>query len=155
MTLRNSINRLRRPEYTGKNRCLPCTVLNVVIAVALVIVVTEITLSSTGLAAATVIGTALTAVSGATIYLRGYLVPGTPRLTEAMLPARVRQWFEKRPPGVDDDAPVDLALKGVGATSNTDARRRSDERPRSRATTEDDQDAHSLEDDSDGTATAE
>ncbi|MFC7196638.1 hypothetical protein ACFQL4_21660 [Halosimplex aquaticum] len=26
------LDRLRRPEYTGENRCLPCTILNVAIA---------------------------------------------------------------------------------------------------------------------------
>lgn len=154
--LRNPIDRLRRPEYTGENRCTPCTVLNVVIAAALVGVAAVVTFSSAGLAAATVVGTAIAVVSGATIYLRGYLVPGTPRLTEIVLPARVRKWFEKRPSGVDDDAPMDLALKGVGATSNTDAQRRTDERSRSGATTDDDQGApDSLEDETDGTATAE
>ncbi|AHF98815.1 hypothetical protein HALLA_08015 [Halostagnicola larsenii XH-48] len=153
MTFRDQIDRLRQPAYTGENRCTPCTILNVVIAAVLVAVAVGVTVSNTGLAAATVVGTVLAAVSGATIYLRGYLVPGTPRLTEAMLPARVRQWFEKRPSGVDDDAPVDLALKGVGATSNTDARRRSDERSRTGATTEDAPD--SIEDDPDGTVTDE
>ncbi|AQL43452.1 hypothetical protein BV210_12460 [Halorientalis sp. IM1011] len=36
-------------------------------------------------------------VSGLSIYLRGYLVPGTPALTKRFLPASVLNWFGKTP----------------------------------------------------------
>ncbi|SFS69967.1 hypothetical protein [Halostagnicola kamekurae] len=124
MTVRDSIDRLRQPDYTGENRCTPCTLLNVAIAAVLVAAATTVALSRTDRVGAAVLGTALAAVSGAAIYLRGYLVPGTPRLTETVLPDRVHRRLETRPSGVDDDASVDLALKGIGATRSAD-----DERP--------------------------
>lgn len=125
MTVRDSIDRLRQPAYTGENRCTPCTLLNVAIAAVLVVAATTLALSRTDRVGAAVVGTALAAVSGATIYLRGYLVPGTPRLTETVLPDRVHRRLETRPSGVDDDASIDLALKGIGATRSADDERRS------------------------------
>jgi len=79
------IDRFRRPEYTGANRCLPCTVLNVVIAVVVSGVVAVL---------APPAGVVLLVVSLASIYLRGYLVPGTPRLTKRYLPASIRERFD-------------------------------------------------------------
>ncbi len=79
------IDAIRRPEYTGSNRCLPCTVVNSLIAVA-----------ASTIAAMTMsvgVGTAVLAVCGAAIYLRGYLVPGTPTLTKRYLPDRVHRLF--------------------------------------------------------------
>jgi hypothetical protein len=89
----------RQPEYTGENRCVPCTIVNTLIALliaggaALVAVqFTRPTLA--GSLAAIVLGLSLTA-----IYLRGYLVPGTPTLTKRYLPERVLAWFDKAPEG--------------------------------------------------------
>jgi hypothetical protein len=78
--------RLCRPEYTGENRCLPCTAVNLVIAAGL----TGAT-ATVSLPAAAAVG----AVSLASIYARGYLVPGTPELTKRYLPERVLGWFGK------------------------------------------------------------
>jgi hypothetical protein len=78
--------RLCRPEYTGENRCLPCTAVNLVIAAGL----TGAT-ATVSLPAAAAVG----AVSLASIYGRGYLVPGTPELTKRYLPERVLGWFGK------------------------------------------------------------
>jgi len=78
--------RLRQPEYTGRNRCVPCTIVNVAIGIGL----------SLGLAlwsrpvAVTVGGVALAAV-----YLRGYLIPGTPALTKRYLPTWLSTRFGK------------------------------------------------------------
>ncbi|WP_255169565.1 hypothetical protein [Natrononativus amylolyticus] len=76
---------LRQPEYTGENRCTPCTVLNVAIAVlvggALALVVPAA-------------GVVALACSLLIIYLRGYLVPGTPELTERFLPDSVLARFD-------------------------------------------------------------
>jgi hypothetical protein len=77
--------RLRRPEYTGRNRCVPCTVVNLLVAAALTVVVATVSP-----AAAAVVGL----VALAAIYLRGYLVPGTPALTKRYLPASVLDWFD-------------------------------------------------------------
>jgi hypothetical protein len=64
------VDTVRRPEYTGENRCAPCTVVNaVIVAVA-------------GLAIGVVSpvgGVAVLAVGAALVYLRGYVVPYTPQ----------------------------------------------------------------------------
>lgn len=64
------LERLRRPEYTGENRCRPCTVVNLAIiaAVGAVVVVWNVVW------AALVVGVGLVVLA-----LRGYVVPGTPR----------------------------------------------------------------------------
>ena len=71
------LERLRNPAYTGENRCTPCTAVNV--GLALVV---------SGLAALLAIEFAAVVLSASllAIYLRGYLVPGTPTLTERYLP---------------------------------------------------------------------
>ena len=95
--------RLRQPEYTGRNRCVPCTVVNLAIAIALAAVVT-----TWSPAAAVVFG----GVALTSIYFRGYLVPGTPALTKRYLPHRLLAWFEKAQPGgpVTDADPGSLLL---------------------------------------------
>ncbi|WP_233553842.1 hypothetical protein [Halococcus sp. IIIV-5B] len=45
----------------------------------------------------TIAGVGVFALSLAAIYLRGYLVPGTPILTKRYLPDRVLRWFDKEP----------------------------------------------------------
>jgi|AntDeeMetagen134_2_1112570.scaffolds.fasta_scaffold00809_4 hypothetical protein len=69
------IDKLRQPEYTGENRCTPCTAVNVAIATAGGTLVAK--------AKSPVLGTAAFGVSLGTIYLRGYLVPGTPNSRSA------------------------------------------------------------------------
>ena len=89
---------LRRPEYTGENRCLPCTVVNTVIAVVLAAVVSG--LVATELAGTTVAFGVAGAVLGGSlvlIYLRGYLVPGTPALTKRYFPPWLLGAFGKDP----------------------------------------------------------
>jgi hypothetical protein len=61
---------LKRPEFTGSNRCWPCTVLNV--ALLALVVGVLVPFRPIPAAAAAVVGTAV-------IWLRGYLVPYTPR----------------------------------------------------------------------------
>ena len=81
------LDRLRRPEYTGANRCLACTAVNVAIATVGAVAVTAVGGSLLG---AVGFGAALAA-----IWLRGYLVPGTPELTKRYLPERVLRLFGK------------------------------------------------------------
>lgn len=91
------LGRLRRPEYTGVNRCLPCTAVNVAIAIAgaaALAAVGAIELAALGLS-----------VSLAAIWLRGYLVPGTPELTKRYLPERVLRLFGK---GREPAPPADV-----------------------------------------------
>lgn len=96
---------LRQPEYTGENRCEPCTVLNLLIAAVLGWLVSR--RSRLG-------GVLAVAVSTVLIYFRGYLVPGTPALTKRYLPPTVLRWFGK-------DPEPDVASGFGGAVSNDDA----------------------------------
>lgn len=97
-----ALDRFRKPAYTGENRCLPCTGVNVAIGAAAAAVLAVV--------ATPAVGAAAFVVSLAAIWLRGYLVPGTPELTKRYLPEPVLAWFGKdeRPteetPTVDDPA---------------------------------------------------
>ncbi|WP_336328702.1 hypothetical protein [Halovenus sp. HT40] len=108
---------LRQPEYTGENRCLPCTVVNTIIATVLAGAVAAggrlLAEPVVGVAA----GTGVLAVSLGAIYFRGYLVPGTPALTKQYLPQRVLAWFGKAPDNttVDTDLDPERALVNAGA----------------------------------------
>ncbi|WP_251329862.1 hypothetical protein [Haloplanus pelagicus] len=109
MSLGDRVDRLRQPEYTGTNRCLPCTVVNL----ALAVVVAGAVAAVSPVAAAAVL-----AVSVAAVYLRGYLVPGTPTLTKRYLPDAVLRLFDKHgaaPLTVDDDAALESFLLSVDA----------------------------------------
>ena len=80
------VEKVRDPEYTGENRCSPCTVLNI----ALLLVLTV------ALALYVPIGAAIVLLIGASIiYFRGYLVPGTPTLTSRYFPRSVLTLFGK------------------------------------------------------------
>jgi hypothetical protein len=99
-----TIRRLRQPEYTGDNRCLPCTAVNLVLA-ALASAVLSVFLSPG-------VGALAFVVSLAAIYLRGYLVPGTPELTKRYFPDWLLAWFDKEPDrradlSIDPDEGVD------------------------------------------------
>jgi hypothetical protein len=83
-----SLSSLRQSKYTGENRCLPCTIVNIALAALA---------SALFTVASTVLGAGTFVVSLLIIYLRGYLVPGTPTLTKRYLPDRVLRWFEKEP----------------------------------------------------------
>ncbi|AGB17327.1 hypothetical protein Halru_2752 [Halovivax ruber XH-70] len=91
------VDRVRQPEYTGANRCIPCTIVNVVLALAFAIavggVVGIVGRAATGALAASVV----LVVSLLAIYVRGYLVPGTPTFTKRYFPDRVLAWFDKEP----------------------------------------------------------
>ncbi|MDZ5811354.1 hypothetical protein U4E84_08330 [Halorubrum sp. AD140] len=93
------LGRVRRPEYTGENRCLPCTAVNVAIGVAAAVAVGSVTAPG--------LGALVLLASLAAIWLRGYLVPGTPELTRRYLPERVLRLFgkgRKAVPPTDIDA---------------------------------------------------
>ncbi|MFB6125425.1 MAG: hypothetical protein ABEJ59_05650 [Halanaeroarchaeum sp.] len=80
---------LRRPEYTGANRCTPCSIVNVLVAGVVSAVLWALFwpwLAVTALA-----------VSLGAIYFRGYLVPGTPTLTKRYFPDVVLRAFDKDP----------------------------------------------------------
>lgn len=93
-TLATIVDGLRSPEYTGSNRCPPCTIFNLMLV--------GITAIVAGSFAATA-GIVIVAVGVVTVWLRGYVVPGTPRITKRYLPPRVLTWFDKR---IDDSTDV-------------------------------------------------
>lgn len=80
------IHRYQNPAYTGPNRCMPCTITNVAIAAV----------GSLALAAvAPPLGVAAFGAALLTIYLRGYLVPGTPTFTRRYFPDWLLAVFDK------------------------------------------------------------
>lgn len=92
--------RLRRPEYTGENRCRACTVVNV--AVLLVVV------AGIGVVAARPFPAAVVGIVGAgAIVLRGYLLPFTPRFAPALVAPLPGSFFAHTAPA-DSDALADL-----------------------------------------------
>ncbi|MBX0323816.1 hypothetical protein EGH21_12325 [Halomicroarcula sp. F13] len=88
------LDRLRNPDHTGENRCWPCTVVNVAIAGILTALVAVVAVELAAVVAV---------VSLVAIALRGYLVPGTPRLTQTYLPERVLRAFGKAPAPTEPD----------------------------------------------------
>jgi hypothetical protein len=90
------LERLEQPAYTGENRCTPCTVVNLLLAAALAALAGR---RNRALGLGVFLG------SAALIYLRGYLVPGTPELTKRYLPASVLARFGKtdRPEAVPEE----------------------------------------------------
>lgn len=104
MSLSTSFDGLRRPEYTGENRCLPCTVVNLVIAIALGGGVAALfVIAGRGTEQAVLSGGVVVAASAGLIYLRGYLIPGTPTLTKRYMPPWLLRLFGKAPDPVRDD----------------------------------------------------
>jgi len=69
-TIQILFHAIRRPAYTGENRCWPCTVLNLLITAVLALAVGIIE---------PVLGVLIGSICLVLIYLRGYVVPGTPR----------------------------------------------------------------------------
>lgn len=107
MARRSPLARLRRPAYTGANRCLPCTVVNLLLVAVAALGVSLL---------APVAALAVAGLGAAAVWLRGYVVPGTPELTERYLPARVLAWFGKAsdPPEPPEGNPVEkLVALGV------------------------------------------
>lgn len=96
----STIGTVRNPEYTGDNRCLPCTAVNVLIAAVA---------SALAWVLVPVAGFVVAAVSLLSIYLRGYLVPGTPTLTKRYFPDWLLRQFDKEPaPSSAPEGSVDI-----------------------------------------------
>ncbi|MFW5918250.1 MAG: hypothetical protein ACOCR0_02090, partial [Haloferacaceae archaeon] len=88
------LRRVQDPRYTGENRCLPCTIVNVGLA--------AIVAAGLGVGARSLeLGVGAFVLALGVIWAKGYLVPGTPTLTKRYLPDRVLRWFEKEPGPVD------------------------------------------------------
>jgi len=93
----SAVDRLRNPEYTGENRCMPCTIANAIIAVGLA---AGVGLAAVQVGTPTVAGglaVVVLALGAGSIALRGYLVPGTPTLTKRYFPDWLLAAFDKQP----------------------------------------------------------
>jgi len=103
------LSTVRQPEYTGENRCWACTVANTGIAMVASVALWAVLAFPAGLGAWSVpAAAALFVVSIASIWLRGYLVPGTPTLTKRYFPDRVLRWFDKAPEPQRTAADIDV-----------------------------------------------
>ena len=101
MPISTVLDDLKQPQYTGENRCLPCTAVNILLAILLAAGISAVLTPFVGLLAL--------AVSLAAISLRGYLVPGTPELTKRYFPDWLLAWFDKGPaPTRQPDTDVDV-----------------------------------------------
>jgi hypothetical protein len=85
-------SRFRQSAYVGENRCTACTVLNSAIALGLVAVTAFVSWE-----VAIVVGI----LAFGAIWLRGYLIPGTPMVTRRYFPPWLLSWFGKSPPDVE------------------------------------------------------
>jgi len=94
----SALDAVRQPEYTGENRCMACTAVNAGLAVAFAGAV-GVGASAAGAKPAVAAGGAggFLAIAAASIWLRGYLVPGTPELTKQYMPEWMLAWFGKAP----------------------------------------------------------
>ncbi len=72
-----SLDSIRRPEYTGSNRCLPCTLVNLVVLAGIVGVLALARRRRFAL----VVGT----VGSLAIALRGYVIPYTPQFAPKLV----------------------------------------------------------------------
>lgn len=88
------VDRLHQPEYTGENRCPPCTLVNLTLGA----IGSGIIARWNRRAGLVSLGTSL-----GLIYLRGYLVPGTPTLTKRYLPDHILRHFDKAPTSTQHD----------------------------------------------------
>lgn len=103
------VSRVRRPEHTGSNRCWPCTVVNVAL----------VGVGSAALAAlaSPVVGAAAAVLGAALVWLRGYLVPGTPRFAPSLVAAVPGgdRLFHGSDPGHDDPPEAGGSIADDGA----------------------------------------
>jgi hypothetical protein len=102
----DAIARHRNPRYTGENRCVPCTITNVAIAAVGSLALWFV---APPLAVAALVASLLA------VYLRGYLVPGTPAFTRRYFPDWLLAWFGTVGPSTGEAAPdVEGTLVAAG-----------------------------------------
>ena len=99
------IHRYQNPAYTGPNRCVPCTITNVAIAAVGSLALAVVALP---------LGVVAFGVALLTIYLQGYLVPGTPTFTRRYFPDWLLAVFDKAESSPTDvDVEETLVAAGV------------------------------------------
>jgi hypothetical protein len=95
MSVRSALEGIRQPEYTGQNRCVPCTVANFAITAVFAAAVALVSVPLS-------LGFVVAALGS--IWLRGYLVPKTPELTKRYVPEWLLAKFDTEPmPGDERD----------------------------------------------------
>lgn len=97
-SLRRTADRLRRPEHTGENRCLPCTALN---AAIVAVAATAISRRNRPL------GVLALALGVALVWLRGYVVPGTPRFAPKLVDPLPVEFDHESAAGVESGSLAD------------------------------------------------
>ncbi|MFC5369093.1 hypothetical protein [Salinirubrum litoreum] len=109
----NPVDRFRDPVYTGSNRCWPCTAVNLCIVAVGAAAVSALSL---------VAGLGVAGLGIALVWLRGYVLPGTPTLTRRYLPTWVLARFGKVPGGTSPPGgnPTEQ-LSALGVLSDEDA----------------------------------
>lgn len=111
MNRQELLHRLKAPAYTGPNRCWPCTAVNIGI-VAVASAVAGVVVPATAVVVA-VVGLTL-------VWLRGYVVPGTPTLTKLYVPDRVLAWFGKSSTVTPPSGPPSERLRSLGVVTDSD-----------------------------------
>ncbi|PSQ54819.1 hypothetical protein BRD22_11460 [Halobacteriales archaeon SW_8_68_21] len=106
----DAVDTASRPEYTGEDRCLPCTAVNVV-GVAVVALLLGRRRRALGVLAAL--------VGVAAIWLRGYAVPGTPRFAPRLVAPLPVDFGGTH--GVDDGSDSLAADRGVDDGTDPEA----------------------------------
>ncbi len=109
----------KRPEYVGENRCVPCTAVNLAIAAVITVLIGLGITRVSGLTVGVGVAAAVALVFLVAIYLRGYLLPGTPELTKRYLPQWILAWFGKTATDhveieADDEFDPEAALVEIG-----------------------------------------
>lgn len=94
-----ALDAVRRPEYVGENRCMPCTLVNSAIALVLAAMAWVVVAPEAGVV--------VLVLATLAIGLRGYLVPGTPTLTKRYLADWFLAYFDKANTDVDTHQPAD------------------------------------------------
>ena len=104
MSVTDVLDSVRQPEYTGENRCVPCTVANLAITavVAVAFAVVWVPLAA-----------GFAVLGAGSIWLRGYLVPGTPELTKRYFPGWLLAKFDKLPEEPEPGAPGEFDPEAV------------------------------------------
>jgi hypothetical protein len=124
----SNLDSVRDETYTGDNRCWPCTLVNIaivgIVAVAL------------ALRKRRLLGALVATVGLGVVYLRGYLVPYTPRFAPELVAASPLpdEWFhdDYSPPDIDDvdsqttAAEFDTGSEATGADESDETGRSHD-----------------------------
>jgi len=105
--------KIRNTQFTGTNRCWPCTAVNLAVIGA---VAGTVAVAWSGAATAVVVGVGLVV-----LWTRGYVIPGTPRLARH-LPDRVLRSFGKEPSDRSPPTDVTRALREAGMVKVGDLR---------------------------------